>query len=198
MKSPTPWGRLGARLDAAGFDRRGTVLVALGGLLVLAAFTVLNWFRTTEPTGFFNNPHGFFGSGNSTFPDIHDRLQQIERRVSAEGLSGYWLFGTARYYFDWLGWTLLVSALAVGTLAASAVGASHFSVRWLGAVVSVTGVALTLAALNLITVAGNPPNNAGVPKSYRDYIAHSGFGAWFAILGFLLILVGCLIPREQR
>jgi hypothetical protein len=191
MSSPPPAIGFMARMEAAGFDRVGSILVALGGLLVLAADTVLSWFRSGS--GFFS------GAGsNSTFSDLHDLLDQRAREVSHGIVAGHFSFGVSRDYFGWLGWGLLIGALAVGTLAVSAVGASHFSVRWLGAVVSVTGFALTLAALNLISVVGKPPSSVNIPQSYGEYFSHSGFGAWFALLGFLFILVGCLVSGGGR
>ena len=188
--SQPPTGGLRDRLEAAGFHPVGTILIGVGGLFVLAADTVLNWFR--GGTGFFA------GAGsNSTFSDLHDLLNQRAREVSQPPLAGHVTFGVSRDYFGWLGWLLLLAALCFGALAVSPVGGAHFTARWFAAVVAATGLGLTFLALNLITFEGNAPNNANAP-SYGDYFGHSAFGAWFAALGFLFILVGSLLPRGGR
>lgn len=178
------------RLDAAGFNPVGTVLVGIGGLFVLSADTLLNWFR--GGSGFFAG-----AATNSTFSDLHDLLRQSARQVAKAGISGHVTFGVSREYFGWLGWVLLFAALGFGALAVSSFGGAHFSVRWLAAVVAATGLGLTFMALNLITFEGNARNNANAP-SYGDYFAHSSFGTWAAALGFLLVLVGSLLPRVTR
>jgi hypothetical protein len=181
---------IGARLTAAGFDPVGSTFVAIGGLLLLAAFTLLNWFR--DGTGFFSG-----AAGHSTFSNLHDLLDQTARQVADNRISGHVSFGASRAYFGWLGWTLLLLALAFGVLAVSSFGQSTFLVRWLSAVVAATGVGVTFLALNLITFEGNAPNNAAAP-SYGDYLSHTGLGSWCAIAGFVLVLVGCLVRRGVR
>jgi hypothetical protein len=188
--SQSPISGLRDRLEAAGFHPIGTLFVAVGGLFVLAADTVLNWFR--GGTGFFA------GAGsNSTFSDLHDLLEHRARDVANNELSGYVTFGVSRDYFGWLGWLLLLGALAFGALAVSPFGRAHFTVRWFAAVVAATGMGLTFLALNLITFEGNAPNNANAP-TYGDFFAHSAFGAWFAALGFLFVMVGSLLARGGR
>lgn len=185
MGSPAPRNRL----QAAGFDSVATTLVALGALFLLASFTILNWFR--EGSGFFG------GAGRrSKFHDLHNFLEQAARDVARNGIASHVSFGASRPYFSWLGWVLLVAALAFGALAASPVGTAHFTARWFGAVVAAAGIALTFLAINLITFEGNAANNADAP-SYSSFLAHTGPGMWAAVLGFLLVLVGCLVPRQS-
>lgn len=186
----SPGGGVGARPTGAGFDRVGSTIVAIGGVLLLAAFTVLNWFR--DGSGFFSG-----AASHSTFANVHDLLGQTARQVASDSISGHVTFGASRAYFGWLGWTLLLAALAFGALAVSAFGQSTFAVRWLGAVVAATGIGVTFLALNLITFEGNASNNAAAP-SYGDYLSHSGAGTWCAIAGFAVVLVGCLVRRGVR
>jgi hypothetical protein len=177
-----------ARLRAAGFNPVGTTLVLLGAFLVLCAFTLLDWFR--------DGPGFFAGAGSSTtFSQLHALLTQRAHQVEQAGLQPYVSFGVAKPYFGWLGWVLLLASFACGMLASSQLGGRHWSLRWLAAVVCVSAVALSFVALNLITFEKNAPNNANAP-SYGDFLVHSGIGAWVAILGFVAILVGSVLPRS--
>lgn len=187
-RHPAPRGDTVARLEAAGVCVPGAVFVATGTVLVLAAFTVLQWFR--DGTGFFA------GAGsNSTFSDVGNTLDEVQHRFAQENLSKYVSFGASQPYFSWFGWTLLLAAVVAGGLAVSRFG-RRWILRWFGAVVAVTGIAVTLLALNLVTVEGNAPNNAALPD-YGQYIAHAGLGAWAALIGFLLVAVGALIPHRD-
>jgi hypothetical protein len=173
-------------MDRWQLDPLGLGFVVSGVVLVLAAFTVLDWFR-----GDIGFPSG------TTFRGVHQFLTDYEAHVEAAHLSGYFSFGAAAPYFSWLGWILLIAALCAGTLAVSGVGRSHWWVRWLGAVVCATGVGLTFLALNLIVAEGNAANNANLP-TYSGYLSNSAVGAWAAVAGFFAMLVGCLAPRRDR
>lgn len=173
--------------DLASYLSPGTVLVGVGAVLILLAFTVLDWFEA-----------GFFGNGgDATFRGVHDALDATKRKAAADGVSGHISYGGSDLYFSWLGWVLLVAAVAAAGLALSQFGSSIWGLRWLAAVVAMTGVGLTFLALNLVTFEGNASNNANAP-SYGDYVSHSSLGAWSAIAGFLLILVGCFAPGPRR
>jgi hypothetical protein len=190
MSSEQPAVGVRAKLEAAGFHPIGSILVALGGLLVLCAFSVLNWFRSG--TGFFG------GAGvHSTFSDLHRLIEETARQVSVSGISAHVSFGVSRDYFGWLGWVTLAVVVLAGVLAVSQVGGEHFLARWLGAVVAAAGIGVTLLALNLITFEGNASNNANAP-SYGDYLSHAGLGVWATIVGFLLVLVGSLVSGGGR
>ena len=188
-QGPAPTGHpRSGRLAAAGFDPPGAVLVGLGASLIIVAFTVLRWFR--DLPGPFGVP-----AGHSTFAGVHQLIVVNKRQVDQLRISRYVTFGVAEPYFSWLGWVLLVAALWTGALAVSRLGATVWGLRWLGAVVAVTGLALTLLSVQLINVEGAPPQR---PPSYGSYLAHGSFGLWAACGGFLLILIGCLLPRRDR
>lgn len=176
------------RARAAGVSPVAACLVALGAALILAGFSVLDWFRSGA---------GFFaGAGSSsTFAEVRDTLAHTKQQVDAQGLSGHVTFGASYVYFEWLGWVLLVIALGTGAVAVSRFGGRHWSVRFLAAVAAAAGVGVTVLALDLITFERNAPNNANAP-TYGDFLRHSGLGAWAAVAGFLLILVGDLLPRR--
>lgn len=187
-RHPARRADLVTRLEAAGVCGPGAAFVAAGAVLLLLAFTVLQWFR--DGTGFFS------GAGShSTFGDVGTTLDAVHQQFAREKLSGYVSFGASQPYFSWFGWVLLLAAIAAGGLAVSRFG-RRWVVRWFGAVVAATGIAFTFLALNLVTVEGNAPNNANLPD-YGQYIAHGGLGVWSAIVGFLLILVGALVPHRD-
>jgi hypothetical protein len=189
MTSEQPAPGLAARLEAAGFAPVPSMFVAAGGLCVLAANSVLNWFR--EGRGFF----GGAGS-NSQFADVHRLIERTADEVAKAGISSHVSFGMSRVYFSWLGWVLLAAALGFGALAVSSVGGRHFSARWFGAVVAATGIGATVSAIKLITFEGNPTRRVDAP-SYGEYFSHTGFGFWFAVVGYALVLIGCLVPRRM-
>jgi hypothetical protein len=173
--------------DLASSLSPGKILIGAGTILILLAFTVLDWFQAN----FFGN------SGDSTFRAVHDAIDATKREAATAGISSHVSYGASDLYFSWLGWVLLVCAVAAGSLAVSAFGASIWGLRWLAAVVAMTGIALTFLALNLVTFEGNAPNNANAP-TYGSYLSHSSLGAWSAVAGFLAILVGCFLPNTRR
>lgn len=175
------------RARSVGVNPIGACFVALGAVLVLAAFSIFNWFR--------DGPGFFAGAGtHSTFAQVHDTLERTQARAAVQRLSGHVSLGASEPYFSWLGWVLLLAALAAGAVAVSRVGGRHWWVRWLAAVIAASGVAFTFLALNLIVFEGNAPNNANAP-TYGEFLAHSGLGAWTAIAGFACIAIGVLVPR---
>jgi hypothetical protein len=177
------------RLRAVGVQPVGAALLAFGTVLVLASFTIFNWFR--EGPGFFA------GAGSqSTFSDLHNLLDATQRRAEHLGIAKHVSFGVSLPYFTWLGWVLLLAAVVLGALAVSPVGARVWAVKWLAAVVAAAGAATTFWALNLVTFERNAPNNANAPD-YAGFLGHSGLGAWAAIAGFVVILVAALVPHER-
>jgi hypothetical protein len=177
------------RARDAGVQPVGAALVALGAALVLAAFTIFDWFR--EGPGFFG------GAGtHSTFSDVHTKLVLTQQQAEQKQIAKYISFGASRQYFSWLGWVLLLAAVAFGCVAVSRIGGRFWAVKWVAAVVATAGAALTVLALDLVTFEANAPNNADAP-SFGEYLTHSGLGAWAAIAGFVLIVAGSLLPHHR-
>ena len=184
----SPRETLWLRAHEAGVQPVGATLLAIGAVLILAAFTVLNWFR--DGSGFFA------GAGShSTFGDLNDLIASTRRAAAEQGISSHVSFGASAVYFGWLGWLLFLAAVVLTGLAVSRVGARRWFVKWLAAVVAAAGVGVSFLALNLVTFEGNAANNANAP-SYGEFLGHSGLGAWAAIAGFVLIIVAALGPAR--
>ncbi len=167
----------------------GIIVLSIGAFLVLLAFSVLDWFR--------NGPGFFSGaSDNSRFGDLHKLIAGYKAQTDVAPLRGHVSFGFSEFYFGWLGWVVFLAAVGLGALAVSRFGARHWYARWLASVVAFAGAAMSLMALNLISFEGNATNNANAP-AFGDYFAHSGFGAWAAILGFLVIAIAVFLPRRD-
>lgn len=99
-----------------------TVLALLGGILVVVAFTAVNWL-----TG-----------ASSGFTDIHDRL----------GAAGNGAAGFASAYFSWLAWAFLIVAVVAGVLSSVPTPALRVF-RIIGVVVGFAAAGLTLLAIKL-------------------------------------------------
>jgi hypothetical protein len=167
----------------------GIVVLTVGAVLILLAFTVLPWFGSDPGLS-------SLAKGHWHFADVHNVIAQLKSQLKAEGLEGYATFGLADVLFGWRGWLLFAAAVGLGALAVSQLGARHWYLRWLAAVVAFTGAAVSLFGLNLFTLEGNPPKSAK-PPSFREYVSHSGLGAWSAMLGFLLIVIAVFLPRRN-
>src|SRR6476659_1645065 len=129
MGAPGSFGRsqddseaesLWERARSAGVNPVGACFVAVGALLILAAFSVFNWFRSGS---------GFFaGAGaHTTFGQVHDTLERTKAQVAVDGLSGHVSFGASDIYFGWFGWSLFAASLGTAALAVSRVGGRHWS-----------------------------------------------------------------------
>ena len=191
-----PYGTPARREDTIGVV--GMVIAAIGALLVVLAFTVFKWFRN----GTADNP---FGSKNdkSKFSDIHDALDKVSAQINGagQGLSKDVSFGVSKLYFGWLGWVLLGVAVVVAVLALLPTAAAP-ALRLVGLIVGIAAAAITVWALDLISVSGTlaslvKSRGDSVP-GFTDYIKHSGLGAWAAIAGFLLIGIGAVIGPQRR
>jgi hypothetical protein len=160
-----------ARLDpgpSLAFGVLGSLIAAVGAVLVVLSFTVLDWFtRGAEP--------------NSHFSQIH-RVLDREGSLAA---------GTAKLYFSWLGWALLV-AVVVFALLANLPSPLTTAFRVIGALGAVAAIAVTFVAIKLVSAP------AGAP-SYSEYLKHTRIGFYVAIVGFLLVGVGAAVgPADQR
>jgi hypothetical protein len=156
-----------ARLDPGPSQRFGVVsavLTGLGALLVILAFTALDWYGDGGVSG-----------SKSKFSDIHKTLDLV----------GGFAQGPAKLYFSWLGWALLAAAAVTALLAALPTVGMPF--RVFGAAAAVAGIVATFLAIQLLK------NSDAVPRSYRGYstwLKHARIGFYVAVAGFVLMAVG--------
>ena len=108
--------------SGAKFGVVGVTLVGIGAVLLIIAFTAVNWYKATRDTG---------------FGDISDAL---DRTNSAAGV--------ASAYFGWLAWLLLVALVIVGVVANLPSPASG-PLRALGGILAAAAIALTFFAVKL-------------------------------------------------
>jgi hypothetical protein len=176
-----------ARIDpgpSQTFGGLSATITALGGILLVVAFTAVNWFE---------------GSGQSHVSNVHSVLSAF----------GDLAAGPAKLYFSWLGWTLLVVATIAGLIAAVPTVGRVF--RAIAPVVAAGGLVATFLAVRLVGSSGlasggilySPTDatdelpNPGL--SYFDYLKEARLGFYLAVAGFVLVGVGALIgPRNRR
>jgi hypothetical protein len=156
-----------ARLDpgpSLAFGVLGTVIAAVGAVLVVLAFTMLDWLtRGSE--------------ADSHFRTIHRVLTRDAVPAA----------GTAKLYFSWLGWALLV-AVVVFALLANLPSPLTNAFRVIGALGAAAAIAVTFVAIKL---ADGP--------AYSEYLKHARIGFYVAVGGFLLIGIGALVgPAHDR
>ncbi len=164
-----------ARLDpgpSQTFGVAAALVAAVGAVLVVLAFTRVNWF-----TGATSSDPAHFGN--------------IRALLDTSGGSAATL---AKAYFDWLGWALLVVAVLSAILAAvPTVGAAF---RVIGPVVALGAVVLTFLAIQLLK-SGITADHA--LSSYGDYLKNARLGFYLALAGFVLIGFGAALgPQHKR
>jgi hypothetical protein len=116
---PNPYGRSPVTYE---FGVVGTVTAAIGAILVVIAFTAVNWGKT----------------GGTKFSDIGSRLDD----------AGPYASGLGKAYFGWLGWLLLVVTIVL-CVAACAPSPAAQALRAFGAVVAAISIAVTFFAIRL-------------------------------------------------
>jgi hypothetical protein len=173
-------------------SRIGAALVGTGTVLIVLALTAFPWFHVTQSAGFFPS---FFGRTTSPhFTDVHSAIDNFRSYLEQQKVAQYFSFSAAASYFSWLGWGLLAVAAVMGAVAVSPVGDNYWTPRWLAAVTAFAGGALTVTALDLVSVAGHPPPNAQ-PPSYGQFVSEAGIAPWVAVAGYTLILAGSFVPH---
>jgi hypothetical protein len=173
-------------------SRIGAAVVAAGTVAVVLALTAFPWFHVTQSSGFF--PSFFATTTSPHFTDVHSAIDSFRIYLEQQKVAQYYSFSAAASYFSWLGWGLLAVAAALGAVAVSPVGDNYWTPRWLAAVTAFAGGALTVTALDLVSVAGNPPANAR-PPSFGDFVSEAGIAPWVAVAGYTLILAGSFAPH---
>ena len=147
-----PYGAANAYGDpissGAKFGVVGTTLAGIGAVLLIIAFTAVDWFSQ-------------FG-GDSHFGDIHNVLDASPNQAN----------GLPKAYFGWLGWVLLI-AVVVLAIAANLPSAASGPLRVLGAVLAAAAIAITFFAIQLT----DAPSYTQVLKHVRVgfYLALAGF-----------------------
>ncbi|PZS17513.1 MAG: hypothetical protein DLM57_08325 [Pseudonocardiales bacterium] len=116
----------------------GIALVVVGAVLVLIAFTALDWYPGSA---------GPSAVAHITFSDLH--------RLTADA-SGV---GIAAAYFGWLAWVLLILVIVVGFAANLPTRATN-ALRVAGFVLGLAGAAATYLALAKLASAGGGSRGA--------------------------------------
>jgi hypothetical protein len=144
----------------------GGLLVALGAVLGVVAFTVADWFD---------------GGDTSRFGTVQDDLELLQQAHAASG------FAVA--YFGWLAPLLLALAVVAGALAnvfrSGLLGAA-------GAVLGAAGVASTFLGIKLVGPSA-AARAQGAPTGYGGYLAHTNVGFYLAVAGFAVIASGAAV-----
>jgi hypothetical protein len=168
-----------ARLDpgpSLAFGFVGSVIAAVGAALIVISFTVLDWFTKNSIT---------IGSNAHThFSDIHKVLDVVDNSQSISAT------GTAKLYFSWLGWALLV-VVALFALLANLPSPLTMAYRIVGAIGAAAAIAVTFAAIKLV-------NSSPVTASYGDFLKHTSTGFYLAVGGFVLLGVGAMVGPAHR
>lgn len=114
--APNPYGRSPVTYE---FGVVGTVTAAVGAILVVIAFTAVDWFK-----------------GSLGFGDVHDILDN-QGSNAPQPASGY---------FGWLGWLLLIATVVL-CIAACAPSPAAQALRAIGAILAAISIAVTFFAI---------------------------------------------------
>jgi hypothetical protein len=139
----------------------GLVLVIIGAVLILLAFTTLSWYSGSG---------GADTVSSSGFSALHHNATLLGANAVTTG------------YFSWIAWVLLILVIVAGT-AASAVPQYRDAARISGLFVGLVGVALTYYALHSISFSGKIFDEAG-PGVYLTLLGYllagvgSALGPW--------------------
>jgi hypothetical protein len=164
----TPYN--GPTAGGRSFGVVSALITVAGIVLVVVAFTAVNWFD---------------GKGSSHFHDIHKVL-------STPGI-GRFTSTLSPPYFSWLGWVLLAAAGVTALLAA--VPATGAAFRIIGLLVGLAAVAITFIALKFFNSHGHEISSQF--GGYSDYIKHASTGFYLAAGGFLLMAIGAAIGSRR-
>jgi hypothetical protein len=133
--------------SGAKFGVVGATFAGIGGVLLIIAFTAVDWISQGR---------------SSSFGDIHDAMA-----ANSDGATG-----VADAYFSWLGWVLVIAVLVVAIAATLPTPASG-PLRALGAIIAAAAIALTFFAIQLSD--GLPYSSFIKHASVGFYLAIGGF-----------------------
>jgi hypothetical protein len=146
----------------------GAAIAVVGAILLVVGFTAVNWYS---------------GGGDS-------KVSNIRATIDVFGSDS--VTGSAKVYFGWLGWALVIVAVLAAVGAVTPTIGGPF--RVVAIVVSVAGIIMTFLAIEL-TKSGI---DLGVATGYSDYLKHARLGFYFAVIGFLLTGVGAAVGPADR
>jgi hypothetical protein len=137
-------------------------IAAAGGVLVLLAFTTLDWYAEPLPDS-HGNSHG-----GASFADLRWLVAYAS-----------WAPPLATAYFRWLGWAVLIATLALGLMVTVR---PRGRLRWAAPSLALLGAVLTLAALFDLY----DPSNEDTATVFTTAEA----GIYCAVGGFILVGIG--------
>lgn len=150
----------------------GVVLVLLGAVSVLVSFRFLDWYDVPTRHTADSTDHVTFSSLRSSADQLRDA-------------------GSARAYFDWLAWVLLIALIVAGVAANLPSGAAD-ACRVAGFLIGLVGFAGTYLAMSQLH---NAQVAAGAERHNLFY--NATWGPLMAPLGFLVGAVGAVLgPRS--
>jgi hypothetical protein len=187
-----------SRTSSARFGTPAVVLATTAAGLGALATTVLGWFRHPDATALLSggtDDRWTFTRLGIALNAEQDRLGHAPAAVRA----GVHL-GIGPDYFGWLGYVLLGVAVVFAVVAAAPPSLVSAAARVLGVLGSVSGIVMTLWAVDLVEVDSNVViRGAQRPPGYLDYLGTSGPGAWAMLAAFALALVAVTLPvRRDR
>jgi hypothetical protein len=187
-----------SRTASARFNGPAVLLATTAAGLGACATTVLGWFRHTDVAVLLTagtDDRLTFSLLGTALRAEQDRLDQAPAGVRA-GIH----LGIGPTYFGWLGYALLGVAVTLAVVSAAPSARMTAAARLLGLLVSMSGVAATLWAFDLVRVDPNVViRGAQRPPGYLDYLSATGPGAWAMLAAFALTLVAVTLPvRRER
>jgi hypothetical protein len=146
------------------------VVVAIGAVLGIVAFTAVDWFS----------------GGSSKFSAV--------RKVVTDDATKDIATGVSKVYFGWLAWVLLAVVVVTGLAAALPNAGRPF--RVIAPVLAIGSIVVTFIALQLLksNVSGLPSRFDG----YSQYIKHARVGFWIAVAAFLIVGIGAAIGARRN
>lgn len=149
----------------------GMAFTAVGGLMVVFAFTSLGWYR---------GEGGVDSVGSIGFGELHAQTRSFDAPQ------------LARDYFGWFSWLVLLATIGLG-IEANLPSRSSGVFKFFGFVAGVTGAAVTYFALRSLWGALADGYGADV-----GVFRHTAVGLWMALAGFVVCGLGAALGPAAR